>query len=153
MWYPISLALKDFLEAYTDESGNRAFSYITDRDTLKINLGDGNSGEYPAVDILFGEETQLDKKYQSDIVGGIVQLWIDLYIKGENSDDSRGEVVYKQIFNMGKDFLQLLTSFQITCQKDLGIATKFISQGILSDGGGQFPIVQHRIVLDIEWRK
>ena len=48
MWFPVGKKLVDFLNAYEYEDGSPLFRYLTDRQDMKIRLGSGSFGEYPA---------------------------------------------------------------------------------------------------------
>ena len=88
-WYTIAMTLRNFLRNYKKSDGSILFPSLVDRDDLIIRVGAGNTGEYPAIWILFGSEESLDK--QDRVNGAIVQLWIDMYVKGaadDNGEDS-----------------------------------------------------------------
>ena len=85
------MTLRNFLRSYKKSDGSILFPSLVDRDDLKIRVGAGNTGEYPAIWILFGSEESLDK--QDRVNGAIVQLWIDMYVKGaadDNGEDRPG---------------------------------------------------------------
>ena len=155
-WYNIATRLRNFLKSYRHKSGNRVFNYLVDREDMKIRVGSGNTGEYPALWILFGDESELD--HQDDIVGATVQLWLDLYVKAEATPEyDFTNNLYDQLFKAEQELVYLLREFN----KDLhrrGIGTNLKIQAILSDGdenvsGNSLNTAMNRIVIDIEWRK
>jgi len=155
-WYDIATRLRNFLKSYRYKSGNRVFNYLVDRDDMKFIVGSGNTGEYPALWILFGDESELNK--QDNIVGAVVQLWLDLYVKAEATPDyDFTSNLYEQLFNAEKELIILLREFNKDLHKR-GIGTNLKIKAILSDGdenvsGNSLNMAVHRIVLDIEWRK
>ena len=155
-WYNIATILKDFLKSYRHKSGNRAFEYLVDRDEMSIIVGSGNTGEWPALWILFGDETELNK--QDNIIGATVQLWLDLYVKAEATPEyDFTSNLYEQLFKSEQELIYLLREFNLELQKR-GIGADFSIQAILSDGdenvsGNSLNIAMHRIVVDINWRK
>jgi len=155
-WYNIATRLRNFLKSYRHKSGNRVFNYLVDREDMKIRVGSGNTGEYPALWILFGDESELD--HQDDIVGATVQLWLDLYVKAEATPEyDFTNNLYDQLFKAEQELVYLLREFN----KDLhrrGIGTNLKIQAILSDGdenvsGNALNTAMNRIVVDIDWRK
>lgn len=151
-WFKLAQRLRDFLKAYRYEDGTPLFDYFVDSDALKIRIGSGNTGEYPAICILFGDEGQLMK--QDKIIGSRVQLWIDIYVKGEASNDiDYDDIGYRQEYMAEQELVAILREFQ----KDLmrsGIATNIKIYDILSDGDTNLPVsVQNRIVLNIDVRE
>lgn len=151
-WFKLAQRLRDFLKAYRYEDGTPLFDYFVDSDVLKIRIGSGNTGEYPAICILFGDEGQLMK--QDKIIGSRVQLWIDIYVKGEASNDiDYDDIGYRQEYMAEQELVTILREFQ----KDLmrsGIATNIKIYDILSDGDTNLPVsVQNRIVLNIDVRE
>lgn len=151
-WFKLAQRLRDFLKAYRYEDGTPLFDYFVDSDALKIRIGSGNTGEYPAICILFGDEGQLMK--QDKIIGSRVQLWIDIYVKGEASNDiDYDDIGYRQEYMAEQELVTILREFQ----KDLmrsGIATNIKIYDILSDGDTNLPVsVQNRIVLNIDVRE
>lgn len=155
-WYNIATRLRDFLKSYRHKSGNRAFEYLVDRDEMKILVGSGNTGEWPALWIIFGDETELSK--QDRIIGATVQLWLDFYVKAEATPEyDFTNNLYEQLFKAEQELVYLLREFN----KDLhrrGIGTDMSIQAILSDGdenvsGNSLNIAMNRIVVDIDWRK
>lgn len=151
-WFKLAQRLRDFLKAYRYEDGTPLFDYFVDSDALKIRIGSGNTGEYPAICILFGDEGQLMK--QDKIIGSRVQLWIDIYVKGEaGAEIDFDDVCYRQQYQVQKEFFNALRAFQKEMTRK-GLVLNFQVQDILSDGDEQAPAcVQHRIVLNVEWRK
>ena len=152
-WFNIAVRMRDFLKSYRYDDGTRLFDYLTNRDDLKIRIGKGNAGEFPAIWILFGDESQIEK--QDKIVGGTIQFWVDIYVSGElTSDIDYDDCLYRQIYKIEEE---LTTSFRELVKimlNDFGLSTNFKISSILSDGDENAPAsVQHRIVLDIEWRK
>ena len=154
-WYNIATRLKDFLKSYRHKSGNRVFNYLVDRDEMKIRVGSGNTGEWPALWILFGDETELEK--QDDIIGATIQLWLDLYVKAEATPEyDFTSNLYEQMFKAEQELIYLLREFNKDLQRR-GIGAKLSIQAILSDGdmnvsGNSLNIAMNRIVLDIDWR-
>lgn len=151
-WFKLAQRLRDFLKAYRYEDGTPLFDYFVDSDALKIRIGSGNTGEYPAICILFGDEGQLMK--QDKIIGSRVQLWIDIYVKGEASNDiDYDDIGYRQEYMAEQELVTILREFQ----KDLmrsGIATNIKIYDVLSDGDTNLPVsVQNRIVLNIDVRE
>ena len=151
-WFKLAQRLRDFLKAYRYEDGTPLFQYFVDSDALKIRIGSGNTGEYPAICILFGDEGQLIK--QDKIIGSRVQLWIDIYVKGEASNDiDYDDIGYRQEYMAEQELVTILREFQ----KDLmrsGIATNIKIYDVLSDGDTNLPVsVQNRIVLNIDVRE
>lgn len=151
-WYPIALRLRDFMANYKTESGKQAFDYLVDRQDLKIKVGTGNVGEWPAIWILLGSEENINK--QDKIIGAIIQLWIDIYVKGERSDyNEYDDILYKQAYQVEQDILTMLNEFTILLAKDFGIAANIVVPAIYSDGDENAPTnVQHRIIVNIGWR-
>lgn len=151
-WYNIAIRLRDFLKSFKYNDGRRLFDCMVDRQDLKIRVGQGNTGEYPAIYILFGDESDVEK--QDKRTGARVQLWVDIYVKGEATPDiDYDDCLYKQMFEVEQEFIKVLRIFN----KDLhrrGIATNLVIQAILSDGDENAPVTaQNRIVIDIEWYK
>ena len=155
-WYPLAEGLRDFLKSYTYDDGRHLFEYLRSEDKeLQIRVGAVNSGEYPAIVILFGEESGMnDRPKQQN--GALVQLWIDIYLSGSDSSteiDSSTEL-YKQMYNTEKELFIALEEYNNLMRKTLGIATNLQVTGILSDGDENIPVsMQHRIVIEIDWRK
>ena len=155
-WYPLAEGLRDFLKSYTYDDGRHLFEYLRSEDKeLPIRVGAVNSGEYPAIVILFGEETGMnDRPKQQN--GALVQLWIDIYLSGSDSSteiDSSTDI-YKQMYNVEKELFIALNEYNNLMRKTLGIATNLQVTGILSDGDENIPVsMQHRIVIEINWRK
>lgn len=151
MWYPVGKKLVDYLEGFRYDDGTRLFNYLTDRDDLTIKFGSGNYGEYPAIWILFGSESEVDK--QDSRIGAITEFWIDIYVKGEASpDDDQDAILYRQAFNLEQELTNVLATFNQIMQRDYKLGTHFKIKDILSDGDANSPAnLQHRIVLDIEW--
>lgn len=155
-WYPLAEGLRDFLKSYTYDDGRHLFEYLRSEDKeLPIRVGAVNSGEYPAIVILFGEESGMnDRPKQQN--GALVQLWIDVYLSGSDGSteiDSSTEL-YKQMYNTEKELFIALEEYNNLMRKTLGIATNLQVTGILSDGDENIPVsMQHRIVIEIDWRK
>lgn len=155
-WYNIATMLRNFLKAYRYKSGKRLFEHLVDRDEMKFLVGSGNTGEWPALWILFGDESELDS--QDSIIGAIVELWLDLYVKGEATPEyDYTSNLYEQIFKSEQELVNVLRDFNIDLQKR-GIGAKVSIQTILSDGdentsGNSLGMMVHRIVLNISWRK
>ena len=151
-WYNIAIKLRDFLQSYKYYDGRRLFECMVDREELIIRVGKGNTGEYPAIYIIFGDES--DNEKQDKRVGAIVQLWVDIYVKGEaTSDVDYDDCLYRQMFKVEQEFFKALRIFNADLHKR-GIATDLKIQGIFSDGDENAPATtQNRIVIDIEWYK
>ena len=151
-WYNIATLLRDYLKSFRYSNGKRLFECMVDRDDLTIHLGTSNTGEYPAIDIIFGDES--DPKKQDDINSAIVQLWIDIYVKGEaTADINANDCLYRQLFNVENEFCTALRYFNNDLHKrGLGTNCKVLS--FLSDGDTQMPANgMVRAVIEIEWRK
>lgn len=152
-WYTIAMTLRNFLRNYKKSDGSILFPSLVDRDDLIIRVGAGNTGEYPAIWILFGSEESLDK--QDRVNGAIVQLWIDMYVKGaaEDGENDYDDSCYQQVYEIEQEITQLLPVFQ-RYMADNGIVMKLNPLAVLSDGDTNAPVsVSARYVLDIEWRK
>lgn len=151
-WYPIAQSLRDFLKTFRYKDGTRLFSYLVDREDLKIRVGTGNTGEYPAICILFGDERQLTK--QDAIIGTTIQLWIDIYVKGEASNDiDYDDIGYRQEFQAQQEILKVLRTFQMFLKKN-GLIVNIKLLDILSDGDTNLPVsIQNRMVVDMECRQ
>lgn len=151
-WYNIAIRLRDFLQTYRYNDGRRLFEFMVNREDLIIRVGTGNAGEYPAIYIIFGDES--DNEKQDKRVGAITQLWVDIYVKGTaTSDIDYDDCLYRQLFEAEQEFLTVLRLFNKDLQRR-GIATNLKIQGILSDGDENAPVTaQNRIVIDIEWYK
>lgn len=153
-WFPLAVKLKDFLVEYTYSDGTPLFNNLVDRDILDISIGKGIAGVYPSINIIFGEEQTTDDEKQSVVVGGDIQLWIDICIKGEDDGTSSYDGLYRQMFNAEQEINKVLTEFNNEIKKYYKIGTKISVEGIFSDGDEQLPILlQHRIVLRIKWQK
>jgi hypothetical protein len=152
-WYPIARELKTFLANYTYSDGTHLFEYLTDYNNLKISIGSMNAGEFPAINILFDEESNTD--LQKNINGALVQLWIDIYVSGtENDTENIDKSLANQLYRTEKDLINTLDDFSNFLKDTLNIAVNMKIQGILSDGGENYPVsAMNRIVLEIEWRK
>lgn len=150
-WYNIGQKLVEFLGNYTYSDGSHLFEYLTDRENLKIQLGTGNAGEYPAIWVLFGEEMKTENTRN----GNVIQFWIDVYTTGEAvSETPIDNMLYKQASQLENELATVLFEFDKILHKEYGIATNMKIRGVLSDGDENAPVVvQHRIVLDIEWYK
>ena len=155
-WYPLAEGLRDFLKNYTYSDGRHLFEYLNIEDKeLPIRVGSVNAGEYPAIEILFGEETGMRDRPKTEN-GALVQLWIDVYISGvdSSSDINTSTDIYKQMYNAEKELFIALNEYNNLIRKTLGIATNLQVTGILSDGDENIPVsMQHRIVIEINWRK
>lgn len=153
-WFPLACKLKDFLLEYTYSDGTPLFNYLVDRESLKITVGKNVAGEYPSINIIFGEEQPLDSEKQSEIIGGIMQLWIDIYVKGEEDGLSSFDGMYRQMFDAENELVKVISEFNKEIKRYYDLGTKMTVEGIFSDGDEQLPVVmQHRIVLKLEWRK
>lgn len=151
-WLPIAENLRDFLKSFRYTDGSRLFECLIDRDDLHIRIGSGALGEWPAIWILFGEEQRPPKQDKTNT--GLVQLWIDIYVKGEaGAEIDFDDVCYRQQYQVQKEFFNALRAFQREMTRK-GLVLNFQVEDILSDGDEQAPAcVQHRIVLNVEWRK
>ena len=77
---------------------------------MKIRVGSGNTGEWPALWILFGDETELEK--QDDIIGATIQLWLDFYVKAEATPEyDFTSNLYEQMFKAEQELIYLLREF------------------------------------------
>lgn len=152
-WYPILLAFRDYLKEYTYPDGRHLFEYIERYNDLVIEVGNGISGATPSINILFGEESEFN--HPKNINGAITQLWVDIYVASEATDDnSDTNTIYNQLYHAELEILEVLDSFSVQCLKTLGISTNITIQGILSDGAeGASASGMNRMVFDIEWRK
>ena len=155
MWYPVGKKLADFLSAYEYSDGSRLFRYLTDRDDMKIRFGSGSFGEYPALWIIFGSETEVNQ--QDSKIGAITEYWLDIYVKAEASaDEEQDAILYRQAYHLEQELTLVLREFNHKIQKDYKLGTNFRIKDILSDGDAGFTssnTLQHRIILQIEWYK
>ena len=155
MWRQIGKKLVDFMKSYKYLDGTRLFEYLTDRDNLQFRFGTGNTGEYPAIWLIFSEENSVEK--QDKIIGGKVQFWIDIYLQGENTNDIPiSEYLYNQSYKVENELLKALHDhFSHKIRRELGIGMKMEILAVLSDGDETMALgnTQHRIVLEIEWYK
>lgn len=151
-WFKIAERLRDFLKAYRYSDGTKLFDYFVDAQDLKIRVGSGNTGEYPQICILFGDEGELKK--QDKIIGSNLQLWIDIYVKGQASNDiDYDDIGYRQEYQAQQEFVTVLREFKQELARS-GIATNLKIVDILSDGDTNLPVsVQNRIVLNIQIRE
>lgn len=153
MWFPVGKRLVDFLNAYEYEDGSRLFRYLADRDDMKIRLGSGNFGEYPALWVIFGSETEVNKP--DSRIGAITEFWLDVYVKAEASpDDEQDTTLYRQAYHLEQELTLVLREFNQQIQKYYKLGTNFRIKDILSDGDAGFTssnTLQHRIILQIEW--
>lgn len=155
MWRQIGKKLVDFMKSYKYLDGTRLFEYLNERDNLQFRFGTGNTGEYPAIWVIFSEEDSVEK--QDKIIGGKVQFWIDIYLQGENTNDIPiSEYLYNQSYKVENELLKALHDhFSKKIQRELGIGIKMDILAVLSDGDETMALgnTQHRIVLEIEWYK
>lgn len=155
-WYPLAEGLRDFLKSYTYNDGRHLFEYLNTEDKeLLIRVGAVNSGEYPAIVILFGEETGMNERPKT-ANGALVQLWLDVYLSGADmsAEVNSSTELYKQMYNVEKELFIALDEYNNLMRRTLGIATNLQVTGILSDGDENIPVsMQHRIVIEIDWRK
>ena len=155
-WYPLAEGLRDFLKSYTYDDGRHLFEYLRSEDKeLPIRVGAINAGEYPAIDILFGEESGMNERPKQEN-GALVQLWIDIYLSGADisADINSSTELYKLMYKTEKELFIALAEYNNLMRKTLGIATNLQVTGILSDGDENIPVsMQHRIVIEINWRK
>lgn len=154
-WYSVISRLREYLTTYTYDDGSHPFDYLSGYDNFKINVGTGNAGEMPRIDIILSEETPLDKEKQSKIRGATITLWLDIYVSGGVSDNNDiSDYLYNQMFKAEQELYKLIHKFTGILQKDYGIAINFDVVSILSDGDMNLPTsLQHRIILDYEWRR
>ena len=152
-WYNIACLLRDFINTFRYTNGDRPFEYLVDRDEMKIKVGSGNTGEWPAIWILFGSEEQVSK--QDNINGSLIYLWIDIYVKAEAGPDiDFTDNLYNQMFRVEKELVRLLRAFNSELHKR-GIGSKLEITHILSDGddnvsGNALNIALNRVVVSIE---
>lgn len=154
-WFPIALKLRDFIKHYRHrETGEPLFAYLQDREVMKIRVGQGNAGEYPALYILFGDESEL--RIQDKIVGSDIQLWLDIYIRGAASSEyDYDDKLYRDIYRVEQELVDVIRDFNFFLQskRGLGLAANIRISSILSDGDENAPeSVQHRMVLDLQVR-
>lgn len=154
-WFPIALKLRDFIKHYRHkETGEPLFAYLQDREVMKIRVGQGNAGEYPALYILFGDETEL--RLQDKIIGSDIQLWLDIYIRGAaSSEHDYDDMLYRDCYRVEQELVDMLREFNFYLQskRGLGLAANMRISSILSDGDENAPeSVQHRVVLDLQVR-
>ena len=149
-WYDIAIRLRDFIKNYHTKYGERPFNYLVDRDDLKIKVGSGNVGEFPAIWILFGSEEDTEK--QSAINGSIIQFWIDLYVKGAQTDEiDFDDICYRQLYQLSQDIITMLHEFQKVLQKDYGLGVHIVVPAVFSDGDENMPVSgMCRIIANIE---
>ena len=149
-WYNIAIKLRDFLKSFTYSDGSKLFNYLVDSEDLQIRVGTGNTGEYPAVWIIFGDES--DNEKQDSRVGAVLQLWIDIYVKGRaTSDIDYDDVLYRQLYRAEEELIFALRIFNKKLQR-MGIGANMKILGILSDGNENAPAsAVHRVVLSLEW--
>ena len=150
-WYDIAIRLRDFIKNYHTKYGERPFNYLVDRDDLKIKVGSGNVGEFPAIWILFGSEE--DTNHQSQRIGAMVQFWIDLYVKGGQTDEvDFDDICYRQMYQLTQDVMNMLYEFQKVLQKDYGLGVHITTPAVFSDGDENAPVnTMNRIICNIEW--
>lgn len=155
MWRQIGKKLVDFIRSYKYLDGTRLFEYLDNRDELQVRFGTGNTGEYPAIWVIFSEEDYVEK--QDKIIGGKVQFWIDLYLQGKNTPDiPLSEYLYNQSYKVENELLKALhDKFSYKICRELGIGIKMEILAVLSDGDETMALgnSQHRMVLEIEWYK
>ena len=149
-WLKIANKLRDYLKAYRTKEGKRLFDYLVDRDIFKIRVGAGNTGEYPALYILFGDEQDVEK--QRNIIGARVTLYLDLYVKGEATPDiDYDDNLYRQIYLAEEELVEALNQFNFHLHQN-GLGSNLVVQAILSDGDENAPVVvAHRVLIEIEW--
>lgn len=155
MWRSIGKKLVDFIRSFRYDDGTRLFEYLEDRDDLQVRFGTGNSGEYPAIWVIFSEEDKVDK--QDKVVGGKIQFWIDIFLQGMNTlDIPLSEYLYNKSYQIENELLKVLHNhFTKKIQRELGIGVKTDILAVLSDGDETMALgnTQHRIVLELEWYK
>ena len=152
-WYNIASLLKNFLNSFRYTNGDRLFEYIVDRDDMKIKVGSGNTGEWPALWILFADESPVDK--QDNINGSTINLWLDLFVKAEAGPEiDFTDNLYKQMFKAEKELVRALRWFNSDLHKR-GIGSNLEITAIISDGdnlvsGSSLNIAANRIYVKIE---
>lgn len=155
-WYNIATKLREFIASFRYNNGDRLFEYLVDRDDMKIRVGSGNTGEWPALWIIFGSEDELEQ--QDRIGGATIQLWLDFYVKAEASSDFEfTNSLYNQLFRAEQEMILALRKFDRELHKR-GIGTNMRIDAILSDGddlvsGNSLNTALNRMVLTIDWRK
>lgn len=150
-WYDIALKLRDFLRAYRNKEGKRLFDYLVDRDVMKIRIGIGNTGEYPALFIDFGQEEDIKK--QGKVTGAKLELWLDLFVKGEAETNvaDYDDLAYRQLYLAENELIEALNEFNFYLHRN-GLGSNLVVSGVLSDGSANAPVVvANRIIVDIEW--
>ena len=152
-WYPLADGLVDFLKNYTYKDGTHLFEYFIDYDSLKITVGHANAGEYPLINVLFGDET--DAQFPNNISGATVQMHIDIFVKcADNDDVDKTKIMYTQLYKAEKEILECMSKYSKLMEKQTGTAINTVLQGVLSDGDENMPATAlHRIVIDFVWRK
>lgn len=152
-WYPLANGLVDFLKNYTYDDGTHLFEYLDSYDNLKLAVGAGISGQYPRIDIIFGEERSID--LPNNMSGATVQLWLDVYVSGADTDsEDKNNMLYMQLYKVEKEIMNLIQIYAKMMQRQIGFAIKTELVGVLSDGSENAPVsAQNRIVLDFTWQK
>ena len=149
-WYDIAIKMRDYLKAYSHVDGTRLFDYLVDRDSLVIRVGTGNSGEYPAIFITFGEEGKVVNKGQND--GSQIVLYVDLYVKGgaEPASADYDDLLYRHQYMAQNELLKALEHFRGFLQRNK-LANNLNVETILSDGGENAPVIcASRVILTCE---
>ena len=151
LWYPIGERLVEFMKSYRYDDGRRLFEYLTDRDVMQFRFGSGNTGEFPAVWVLFGEETDTEK--QSQRTGSIIQYWVDIYVKNEQTPDMTYDSwLYAQLYQIEQELTFVLKEFNIKLQRDFKLGSLCKVKTILSDGDENYSATaMNRAVVEIEW--
>lgn len=150
LWYDIAIRFRDFIKNYHKEDGTRPFEYLVDRDNLVVKVGSGNTGEYPAIWILFGSEEDLEK--QGNITASIIQFWIDTYVLGGSTDESDfDDSCYRQLYDMGQELLNMIYEFQKLLIRDYGLGVNIEIPAVYSDGDENAPATaMQRIIMNLE---
>ncbi|MFC2577689.1 MAG: hypothetical protein ACFNQH_01365 [Veillonella parvula] len=149
-WYDVAIRLRDFIKAYRRRDGKRLFDFLVDRDDLKVKVGIGNAGEYPAIYILFDSEESVHK--QGTIVGARISLFVDLFIKGEATGDvDYDDVLYRQMYDAENELIAVLNEFNRYLHSN-GFGSNLVVEAVLSDGDENAPVVSaNRVQVTIEW--
>lgn len=151
-WYSVAEGLKSFLRNFKYEDGRKPFQYLPNYENLHILVGTGNTGEYPLVEILLGEETKLEKP--SNRLCSNIQLWIDIYVGGQNevgSTEDFGQALYKQIYSVEKELVFLIHKYSKSLYTMYNSVADVDIVAVLSDGDENAPVtIQHRVVVNFE---
>ncbi len=141
-WWPLANSLVEFLKNHKDELGAPSFEGVF------IYAGTKITGKvYPCIEITFDAESNPTGKR------GLVNLWVDVCLKNNNSNPSEA---YELMFKYQTEIMNLIFNYDdgwpAAIKKDLGIATDIKISNVISDGDSQRPVCQCRMVLEIDWR-